>query len=151
MDEFENIEILDDNSKETSNRLVKKPKLDKGRPKQSFVWNHFNIIDDFNYCRVDVPISVKNPEGICNHKIKNGLSTTNMINHLSKVHKIYNPTEEEKVNKYILSLGKFFFKIITRVSLSLSTAASNFLIVGLYNLRESYILQVSGVPWNYFA
>lgn len=101
MEEFENIEILDDNSKETSNRLVKKPKLDKGRPKQSFVWNHFNIIDDFNYCQVDVPISVKNPEGICNHKVKNGPSTTNMINHLSKVHKIYNPTEEEKVNKYI--------------------------------------------------
>ena len=88
---------LDDN-----NRPYKKQKL--GRPKQSFVWNYFNSIDNINYCQVSVPVSTKNPYGICNHKVENGSTTTNMINHLRKIHKISNPAEQELVNNLLVFL-----------------------------------------------
>ncbi|CAB4417980.1 unnamed protein product [Rhizophagus irregularis] len=65
------------------------------RPKQSFVWNYFNTVNNINYCQVSVPISTKSPYGICNHKVENGSTTTNMINHLRKIHKIINPVEQE--------------------------------------------------------
>ncbi|CAB4475617.1 unnamed protein product [Rhizophagus irregularis] len=81
--------LQDDNN----NRPFKKQKI--GRPKQSFVWNYFNTVNNINYCQVSVPISTKSPYGICNHKVENGSTTTNMINHLRKIHKIINPVEQE--------------------------------------------------------
>src|SRR4051812_40525624 len=86
-------------SQDDNNRPYKKQKT--GRPKQSFVWNYFNTIDKINYCQVSVPVSTKNPYGICNHKVENGSTTTNMINHLRKIHKIFNPTEQELVNIFL--------------------------------------------------
>ncbi|PKY28743.1 hypothetical protein RhiirB3_445080 [Rhizophagus irregularis] len=54
-----------------------------------------NIEDFFSYEseQITVPVSAKNPDGICNHKVENGSTTTNMINHLKKIHKISNPME----------------------------------------------------------
>ena len=43
-------------------------------------------------------VSSKYPNGVCNHKVENGSTTTNMINHLKKVHNIMNQTEQEMVN-----------------------------------------------------
>ena len=40
----------------------------------------------------------KYPNGIYNHKVENGSITTNMINHLKKIHNIMNQTEQEMVN-----------------------------------------------------
>jgi hypothetical protein len=76
-------------------------KLKSGRPKQSFVWNYFITIENVNYCQVQMPVSSKYPDGICNHKVDNGTTTTNMINHLKKVHNIVNPTEQEMVNNLL--------------------------------------------------
>jgi hypothetical protein len=83
-------------SQDDNNRPFKKQKI--GRPKQSFVWNYFITANNINYCQVSVPVSIKNPDGKCNHKVENGATTTNMINHLKKVHNISNPTELEMVN-----------------------------------------------------
>ena len=46
-----------------------------------------------------MPISTKYPDRKCNHKVENGSTTTNMINHLKKIHKISNLTEQGMVNK----------------------------------------------------
>jgi len=73
-------------------------KLKSGRPKQSFVWNYFVTIENINYCQVQMEVSSKYPNGVCNHKVENGSTTTNMINHLKKVHNIMNQTEQEMVN-----------------------------------------------------
>ena len=78
------------------NRPSKKLKYE--RPKQSFVWNYFVTIENINYCQVQMEVSSKYPNGVCNHKVKNGSTTTNMINHLKKVHNIMNQTEQEMVN-----------------------------------------------------
>ena len=78
------------------NRTSKK--LKSGRPKQSFVWNYFVTIENINYCQVQMEVSSKYPNGVCNHKVENGSTTTNMINHLKKVHNIMNQTEQEMVN-----------------------------------------------------
>ena len=43
-------------------------------------------------------VSSKYPNGVCNHKVENGSTTTNMINHLKKVHNIMNQTKQEMVN-----------------------------------------------------
>ena len=81
-------------------------KLKAGRPKQSFVWAYFITIEnDGNYCQVPMPSSSKYPDGICNHKVDNGPTTTNMINHLRKAHNIINPAEQEVVNNLLI-----FFK-----------------------------------------
>ena len=84
-------------SQDGNDRSIKKLKL--GRPKQSFVWTYFTTIDNINYYQVPMPISTKYPDGKCNHKVENGSTTTNMINHLKKIHKISNPTEQGMVNK----------------------------------------------------
>ena len=73
------------------NRPSKKLKSEK--PKQSFVWNYFVNIENINYCQVQIEVSSKYPNGICNHKVKNGSTTTNMINHLKKIHNIMNQIE----------------------------------------------------------
>ncbi len=78
-----------------------KTRVVKGRPKQSFVQNHFITIDNSNFCQVSVPVSDKNPNRKYNYKIANGSTTTNMITHLRKVHNIFNPTEQEKVNNFL--------------------------------------------------
>ena len=78
-------------SQDGNDRSIKKLKL--GRPKQSFVWTYFTTIDNINYCQVPMPISTKYPDGKCNYKVENGSTTTNMINHLKKIHKISNSTE----------------------------------------------------------
>jgi hypothetical protein len=86
-------------SQDDNNRPLKRAKI--GRPKQSYVWNYFITINNANYCQVTVPVSAKHPDGICNHKVENGSTTTNMINHLKKNHKISNPTEQEMVIKIL--------------------------------------------------
>ena len=92
-------------SQDDNNRPLKKQKT--GKPKQSFVWNYFITINNINYCQVSVPVSIKNPDGKYNHKVKNGATTTNMISHLKKIHTISNPAEQEIVNN--LSIYLFFF------------------------------------------
>jgi len=90
-------------SQDNNNRPLKKIKVGvaKKRQKQSFVWNHFITIGDDNFCQFPVPVSDKNPDGKCNHKINNGSTTTNMITHLKKVHNVFNPAEQEAVNNFL--------------------------------------------------
>ena len=91
-------------TRDNNSRPSKKQKI--GRPKQSYVWNYFITVDNVNYCQVSVSVSTKNPDGICNHKIENGSTTTNMINHLKKIHNISNPTEQEMVNNLLIFFKK---------------------------------------------
>jgi len=91
-------------SRDDDSRPFKKQKI--GRPKQSYVWKYFITINNTNYCQVSVPVSTKNPDGKCNHKVENGSTTTNMINHLRKIHNIFNPMEQEVVNDLLI----FFLK-----------------------------------------
>jgi hypothetical protein len=55
-------------------------------------------------------VSSKYPNGICDHKVENGSTTTNMINHLKKVHNIMNQTEQEIVSIFTI-LFIFFINI----------------------------------------
>ncbi|GET01917.1 hypothetical protein RCL_jg12922.t1 [Rhizophagus clarus] len=118
-------------SQDDNNKPFKKQKI--GSSKQSFVWNYFITINNTNYCQVFVPVSTKNPDEKCNHKVENDATTTNMINHLKKIHNIINLTEQEmfivKDSQpfYILKSNSFkelllflhpFFEIPTEEALS---------------------------------
>src|SRR6266508_5034823 len=111
-DEFDSQNLQEDEGSNISSRKSSisqgnrpskriKTRVVKGRPKQSFVWNHFITIDNSNFCQVSVPVSDKNPNRKCNYKIANSLTTTNMITNLRKVYNIFNPTEQEKVNNFL--------------------------------------------------
>ena len=77
-------------------------KLKSGRPKQSFVWKYFVTMNNSHYCQVNISVSSKYPDGICNHKFDNSPTTSNMISHLRKIHNIINPTEQEMVSNLII-------------------------------------------------
>ena len=59
-------------------------------------------MNNSHYCQVNIPVSPKYPDGICNHKFDNSPTTSNMISHLRKIHNIINPTEQEMVSNLII-------------------------------------------------
>jgi len=90
----------DDNSANTSSDKKRKFEVNKGRPKDSFVWNYIEDHGNYRICKIKMNVSSENPDGLCNKKIKNNNSTSNCISHLLHAHGIIQPNEKEKVKLF---------------------------------------------------
>ena len=61
-------------------------------PKGSFVWGYFYHSEDLttSTCAVIMPYGKE-----CGVFYKDGFTTTNLINHLARIHKVSRPTERK--------------------------------------------------------
>ena len=51
----------------------------RGRPRESFIWQHFGDDGSVRTCQVQVKVSSQNPNGICGKKFPNISGTTKII------------------------------------------------------------------------
>ena len=90
-------EFITDNELNKSLNKKYKTLTKHGRPRESFIWDHFIEEGDYRICKVKVPVSSQFPNGLCGKRFPNTSTTSNSINHLLKSHNILPTTEQQKV------------------------------------------------------